>query len=100
VLGVIEKGGRGGKAGACWLLLIPPMPVLLLLPLATPALLCFTKTYTIAGLVLTAPPSLSITLRLKINVAVFSFGNRVALNVGVAVLEPDNVTGTPAALGN
>jgi hypothetical protein len=50
-------------------------------------------------LLLTAPPSLSITRRLKIKVAVFSLCNRGALNVGVAVLEPNSVTGNPVLLG-
>ena len=50
-------------------------------------------------MLLTAPPSLSITLRLKISIAVLPFGNKGALNVGVAVLAPINVTGTPPLLG-
>jgi hypothetical protein len=41
-------------------------------------------TYTIDGLILTAPPSLSITLRL--NASVMSYGRTGATNVGVGVL--------------
>ncbi|PWU81735.1 MAG: hypothetical protein DLM72_05395 [Candidatus Nitrosopolaris wilkensis] len=52
-------------------------------------------TYTIAGLVLTGP-WLSITLKLNANTA--SAGTPGAVNVGVAVLAPVNVTDIP--LGN
>ena len=51
-------------------------------------------------MLLTAPLSLSITLRLNISIAGIPFGNKGALNVGVAVFAPTNVTGTPALLGS
>jgi hypothetical protein len=58
-------------------------------------LLCFTKTYTTAGLVLT-DPWLSITLKLKVS-TVLSVGTTGAVNVGVAVFGPVNITGIPVA---
>jgi hypothetical protein len=58
---------------------------------------CLTRTYAIVGFVLIVPPSLSTTLRL--NISIVSVGTTGALNIGVAVLEPNNVTGTAPLLG-
>lgn len=76
-----------GKIGRCWCSSgwFPVIPGLLLG-------LCFTVTYTTAGLVLRIP-WLSITFRLNANTV--SEGTEGAIKVGVAVLAPVSITGTP-----